>query len=113
MAYDSINSKTAKEINDQIKQWRNAHSFVKADNKRWYIGITKNPELREKQHTKKASTDGYSVSYFKFWNAKTKKIARAIESHWHDLEMRETDLHGNATDESIYVYVYKKYPLFN
>ena len=112
MAYDSIDSKTAISINKDIIRWRNMHSLVKANNERWYIGITNNPERRKKQHKSKSLKEGYNVSFFEFWYAKTINISSAIETYWHLQGMLETDQKGNIKTTSVYVYVFKKYPIF-
>ena len=112
MAYNSIDSQTAQYLIKEIKKWRNNHSLVIAKNENWYIGITNNPDARKKQHESKAKKENFDVSYFTVWNAKTINIALAVETYWHERGMLETDIKGNYENNSIFIYVYKKYPLF-
>jgi hypothetical protein len=112
MAYNSIDSKTAQNLILSITKWRNNHSLITAKNERWYIGITNNSSKRKKEHEIDAKNEGFEVSYFEFWDAKTVNIALAVETYWHDRGMLETDRKGNFKVTSRYIYVYKKYPLF-
>ena len=47
---------------------------------------------------------------FKAFNAGTRVNAKAIETHFHNLGMGDFDGNGGATEESVFVYVFKKRP---
>ncbi|MDI9858017.1 GIY-YIG nuclease family protein [Flectobacillus roseus] len=111
MAYNSLNSQTAQSIISQINQWLIKKSLISPDHQRWYIGITDDPERRRKEHLRNSKKEKFDVKHFHFWHAKTKRIARSIESWGHHLGMLDSDLEGNTNDDSVFVYVYKKYPL--
>jgi hypothetical protein len=111
MAYNSFNSQTAQSILKELNDWLLQHSLFYTDHERWYIGITDDTDRRHKEHLRNSKIEKFSVKYFKSWHAKTFKIARSIESHGHDIGMLDTNLLGNATENSVFVYVYKKIPL--
>lgn len=111
MAYNSFDSKTAQSILKELNDWLLEKSLFYTDHERWYIGITDNPDRRYKEHLRNSRINNFSVKHFKYWHAKTFKIARAIESHGHSIGMLDTDLLGNANENSVFIYVYKKIPL--
>lgn len=96
--------KVVKTIQDHVKQ--NSNVVIAYEN--WYIGITKNPEQRYSAHKYNLQVD--ELDYWLCQYAGSKRIARAIESKFHKEGMLDTDLEGNTTEESWFVYVYKKHP---
>ena len=102
----ALSTITAKSIIAKIKRWmlKNSTAWVKYSN--WYIGITNNPTARASAHR---SANGH-LYFWKEYDAKSRRIAEAIETHFHKKGMKEKDLKGGAKDDSRYIYVYKKYP---
>lgn len=100
-------TKTYKKVKSDIEDWVKLNSLLSPDFKRWYCGITRNPLKREMQHKYKL---GDSPCFFKAWNVKSLRIASSLETHFHVNGMKDKDMLGNAKYDSIYIYVYKKYP---
>lgn len=92
---------------ESINKWVNTNSFATADISRWYIGVTSHPIKRQKQHQSKNKA---TTTYFVYFNARTKEIAKAIELYFHKKGMLETIKPGRLIKESKYVYLYKKQP---
>ncbi len=101
-----LSTDTAKSIISKIERWVEKHSTAWVVYGNWYIGITNNPNARASAHK---SANGHLY----FWNeydARSRRIAEAIETRFHNKGMKERDLKGGARDDSRYVYVFKKHP---
>lgn len=103
----ALSTETAKEIISEIKKWTRKHSIIDVDNTRWYCGITNNPPKRKSGHKYDIEAEPYA---WKNFNAKSRRIAEAIETHFHRLGMKDHDTKGGSAEDSKYVYVYKKHP---
>src|ERR1700749_4849761 len=104
---DAIKTLTAKSILNKIKNWSRYHSTWEVDYSRWYCGITNKPHIRKNQHKHSNKADPYAwVEY----DAKSKRIAEAIETYFHKLGMKDSDSKGGSVIDSKYVYIYKKRP---
>lgn len=103
----AISTITAKETIKNIKKWCNRHSTIEIDYKRWYCGITNKPNKRYNQHKNSNNADPYAwVSY----DAKSRRIAEAIETYFHNLGMKDSDSKGGSAENSKFLYIYKKKP---
>jgi len=103
----ALKTDTAKRIKKEIEAHVRGYSnfFVVYSN--WYIGITNNVSKRKTQHKTANKGDLY------FWvdyNARSRRIAEAIELYFHKKGMLETEKVGGAKEDSKYIYVYKKHP---
>jgi hypothetical protein len=107
MAYNPFYSQTAQSILKELNGWLLEHSLFYTDHERWYIGITDDADRRYNEHVRNSKIKNFSVKHFKFWHAKTFKIARAIESHGHSIGMLDTDLLGNATENSVLICIFQ------
>lgn len=105
---DPLNTPTAIVIIAEIMAHTQLHAkLVNADHTRWYCGITNNPDARSTAHKSKNGNEPYA---WKEWNAKSRRIAEAIETYCHDiLKMKDKDTKGGGKDDSKYIYVYKKH----
>jgi predicted GIY-YIG superfamily endonuclease len=102
----ALQTDTAKNIIREFEKWalKNSTGWIVYSN--WYVGITNNPNARKSAHN---SANGHLY----FWleqNARSRRIAEAIETYFHNKGMKEKDLKGGAKDDSKYIYIYKKYP---
>lgn len=104
---DAIKTITAKEIIKEIKKWCNYHSTIEVDYVRWYCGITNKPDKRKNQHKNNNKSDPYAWIEF---DARSRRIAEAIETYFHNLGMKDSDTKGGSASDSKFVYVYKKRP---
>ena len=104
---DALKTKTAKGIIAKIKSWSNYHSTFGVDYARWYCGITNKPDTRKSQHKHTNQADPYALNEY---DAKSRRIAEAIETYFHDLGMKDSDSKGGSAVDSKYIYVYKKRP---
>lgn len=102
----ALSSDTAKIIIGKIKRWTLKKSVGWVVYEKWYIGITNNPNARATTHK---SANGH-LYFWKEYNAKSRRIAEAIETYFHKKGMKEKDLKGGAREDSRFIYVYKKYP---
>lgn len=100
-------TKTEKRITQDIEAWLNTNSTLFVKYRNWYIGITNDPAARRLKHKNKLKTDPYFWKSFYTCNV---RIASAIETHFHKKGMLESDKKGGVTDDSKYVYIFKKYP---
>ena len=105
---DALTTITAKKIIGEIKAHTEKHAkLVSADHSRWYCGISNDPNVRINGHKYKNQKEPYA---WKEWNAKSRRIAEAIETYCHlTLKMKDKDTKGGSAEDSKYVYVYKKY----
>ena len=79
---------TAKSIIRKVNAWCLYHSTIGIDYARWYCGITNNPPKRKTAHKAANATDPYA------WcasDAKSKRIAEFIETHFYNLGMKDSD----------------------
>lgn len=104
---NAISTDTAKSIISKIKAWCKYHSTIAVDYERWYCGITRNPYKRQNAHKVKNAADTYAWNEY---DAKSRRIAEAIETYFHNLGMRDRDTKGGSSHDSKYVYIYKKKP---
>ena len=106
---DALSTKTAVSIIASIKRWAEKHSTITSDYTRWYCGITNHPPSRKSKH--KSVNEAEPFVWFE-WDAKSRRIAEAIETYFHDRGMKDKDTKGGSSEDSKYVYVYKKHPTF-
>lgn len=87
----------------------NSHIFVDYGN--WYCGITKHKDamIRIKQHMKQKKTPAL---YPKVCNAVTMENANLVETYFSNLGTTNSANKAGAKPESVYVYVFKRYPNF-
>ncbi|MBI3517974.1 MAG: hypothetical protein HY062_01270 [Bacteroidetes bacterium] len=104
---DALSTETAKSIIKEIKKWVNQHSNLIVDYERWYCGITNHPPTRKAGHKYDIEAEPYAWQDF---NAKSRRIAEAIETYFHNLGMKDHDTKGGSAQDSKYIYVYKKHP---
>ncbi len=71
----------------------------------WYVGITNDPYARFSKHK---SVNGSTPKYWISWYACSFRIARALETYLHEAGMQDKNFLGGATEESVYIYIYKK-----
>lgn len=98
---------TAKNIIKAFKEWIEAHSNVEVDYNRWYCGITNNPPKRQSAHKSVNKSDTFAWVEM---NAKSRRVAEAIETYFHNLGVKDSDSKGGSSVDSKYVYIYKKRP---
>jgi len=103
-----LRTKTArliiKEINNHIK--KNSTLVVVYEN--WYCGITNNPDARKRVHKNK---NNETPAFWKSFNARSVRIALALETYFHKKGMLDTDDKGGYDkNTSKYIYIYKKHP---
>ena len=67
----------------------------------FYCGITNDIERREGEH---------NTSFLYYVSSNNANVATALEAALHDEGYDTRDQVGNGTDESIYVYIYRKTP---
>ena len=103
-----LSTDNAKKIIRQIKAHTEKHAkLIKADHSLWYCGITNNPIIRNTSHKYINKDTPYA---WKYWNAYSRRIAEAIETYCHKkLGMKDKDAKGGASQDSKWVYVYKKH----
>lgn len=104
---DALGTATAKEIIKDIKRWRMKNSILEIDYSRWYCGITNNPYTRKNQHKSKNGSDPYAWLEL---DARSRRIAEAVETYFHDRGMKDSDSKGGSAENSKFIYVYKKRP---
>ena len=99
-----IRSRIITDFNTHIK----INSQVTVNYGNWYCGITKhrNATERIKRHIKQKDTLGL---FLIVRNALTMENANSIEKHFSDLGTTNAAHKGGAKDESIYVYMFKRY----
>ncbi len=100
-------TKTYRSINAKISDWVSKNSFLYIDNSRWYSGITNNEERRKIEHKIKNQAD---IKCWKCWDAKTKRIASALEDSLHRRGFSNAPFSRGAKETSKFIYVYKKFP---
>lgn len=100
-------TKTYQRVKRDIEAWVLINSNILYDFSRWYCGITNDPTVRERRHKHKLQLKPY---FFISFDAKSKRIARALETSFHIRGMKDTDKHGGAKESSRYIYVYKIRP---
>jgi hypothetical protein len=105
----ALSTKTAKSIIVSIKNWAYNHSTIGIDYTRWYCGITNHPPSRKSQHRAVNEAEPF---VWNEWDAKSRRIAEAIETYFHELGMKDKDTKGGSAEDSKYIYVYKKHPTF-
>lgn len=100
----TITAKRAiKQINNHVKD----HSQININYSRWYCGVTNSSNQRQINHRYKIKSETY------FWlkiYCFSKRIALAVEKHFHNLGMLDKNLTGGVNEETKYVYVYKINP---
>lgn len=102
-----LSTPTAKSIIKDFKKWMAQHSNIEVDYSRWYCGITNNPPKRKNAHKHTNRKDTFA------WvdkNAKSRRIADAVETYFHKLGLKDSDSKGGSKIDSKYVYIYKKRP---
>ena len=106
-----LTTDTAKKIISEIKAHTQKHAkLINADHSLWYCGITNDPDARNKGHKSANKEEPYA---WKEWNAKSRRIAEAIETYCHNtLKMKDKDTKGGSAEDSKYIYVYKKHTTF-
>jgi len=102
-----MKTETEKQIIRKINAWAKKNSTLEIDYKRWYIGVTNNEQARKSKHK---SAIGGDIYFWQAYNARSKKLALAIELYFHNKGMLETKLPGGTAEDTKMVYVYKKYP---
>ncbi len=100
-------TETEKQIRRKIEAWVKENSTLSVDYSRWYVGVTNNENARKSQHK---SQQGKELYFWQSFNARSRKLALAIELHFHKKGMLEKDVPGGTAQDSKLVYVYKKYP---
>ena len=106
-AIEPLKTPTAKTIIKSIENWIAENSTLAVNYSRWYVGVTNNEQSRKSKH--KSDTGG-DIYFWHSYNARSKKIALAIELHFHKKGMLETHLPGGTAIDTRLVYVYKKRP---
>ena len=101
----ALSTETAKSIIGQIERWVAENSTGRVVCENWYVGITNYPYARASAHQ---LADG-QLKFWKVYDAKSRRIAEAIETFFHDKKMQGKDVKGGAKDDSRYIYVYLKY----
>lgn len=98
---------TAKNIIKSFNKWIAANSKIDVDYSRWYCGITKNPYKRYSNHKSSIKSEPYAWVEM---DAKSRRIAEAVETYFHSLGVKDSDSKGGSSVDSKYVYIYKKRP---
>lgn len=98
---------TYKKVLSEIITWVNDNSTIIADPPRWYAGITNDQKRRNKEHRIKNARD---CKYWKYWDARSLRIAVALETALKELELCHEDGQRGANINSRFIYVYKKFP---
>ena len=104
---EPLKTVTAKSTVKDIEKWIAENSTLSVDYTRWYVGVTNNEQARMSKHKSDLGGDLY---FWKSYNARSKKIALAIELHFHKKGMLETHLPGRTAPDTQRVYVFKKRP---
>jgi len=103
-----LKTKTAKKIIKEINAFTFENSTFKVKYSRWYCGITNKPATRKSGHK---STNNRTPALWKSFNARSVKIALAIETYFHKKGMLDTDDKGGYDKvKSKFIYIYKKHP---
>ena len=103
-----LKTKTAKKIINEIEQYTFENSTFYIVYPNWYCGITNNPNLRKNGHKTKNKEIPFLWRHF---NARSVKIALAIETYFHKKGMLNTDDKGGYDKEkSKFIYIYKRHP---
>ena len=103
-----LKTKTARKIIKEINTHISENSTFAIKYQRWYCGITNNPNTRKSGHKAK---NNKVPALWKPFNARSVKIALAIETYLHKKGMLDTDDKGGYDKEkSKFIYVYKKHP---
>ncbi|GHT35483.1 hypothetical protein FACS189434_13360 [Bacteroidia bacterium] len=76
---------------------------VMVDYSLWYVGITNNPKIREKQH----NLTYKNKMYLHICYAYSKEIGNQIEKYFSDKGTINKPIIGGAKKNSFYVYVFK------
>ena len=79
-------------IRDAINRWMSEYSVQT-------IGITADPDKRRQQH----ANNNKNVSNWKTWQADSEEIARAVEKHFLDHDMKG-DTGGGNNPTHVYVF---------
>lgn len=98
---------TAKNIIKAFQKWIATHSTIEVDYNRWYCGITNNPYKRQSSHKSTNKSDPFAWVEM---DAKSRRIAEAVETYFHKLGVKDSDSKGGSSIDSKYVYIYKKRP---
>ena len=106
-AVEPLKTPTAKTIIKSIEKWVAENSKIAVDYSRWYVGVTNNEQSRKSKH--KSDTGG-DIYFWQSFNARSKRIALAVELHFHKKGMLDSHLPGGTAPDTRLVYVYKKRP---
>lgn len=98
-------TKTYRSINSAISAWINKNSVLWTDKSRWYAGITNDENRRRIEHAVKNKE---AIRCWKCWDAKSLRIANALESSLSARGFLNSPYKGGAISTSKYIYVYKK-----
>ncbi|MEI6574769.1 MAG: hypothetical protein WCO63_01170 [Bacteroidota bacterium] len=90
----------------KINVWVKKNSSLLAIYENWYVGVTNNPNVRNKAHKNKNVEEPF------FWlciDTGSQGIALEVERYFHEKGMKDKRLTGGVKDNTTYVYVYKKH----